>query len=354
MVSLLCQASDVAVMRGTRFVGLEDILFLLRKDKVKLRRLLRYLELKDLKVAALKGSGLDEEDPAELGDAKPQILKRRRKACYDFLASIDQTGELLALFDDPGVDMVKHQRLVRAELTSRNMDPQQYTEFCEARQANFSRRYKSQRFKDWLMAGVNVDIKPNPQALEIISYLAYETVAQVVDLALVVKQDQRAVQSEPLNRVMAPVKHNYHDLQSSSLFSNQAKSTLQGMGSPRGETFQSPPSTPTPGSGGSQGLASAAPNAGSNNSSSGTTAAQQSVAAAATTQASSTSNLSRANKKKRKRSGPATTMDTAWNAAIMPADIREAMRRYHQDIGPFASCTKVRDPFIPRYRLLCF
>ena len=42
------------------------------------------------------------------------------------------------------------------------------------------RRYKSQRFKDWLMAGVNVDIKPNPQALEVISYLAYETVAQVM------------------------------------------------------------------------------------------------------------------------------------------------------------------------------
>ena len=31
----LCQASDVAIMRGTRFVGLEDILFLLRKDKVR-------------------------------------------------------------------------------------------------------------------------------------------------------------------------------------------------------------------------------------------------------------------------------------------------------------------------------
>ena len=55
---------------------------------------------------------------------------------------------------------------------------------------------------------------------------------QVVDLSLVVKQDQRAMQSQPLNRVMAPVKHNYHDLQSSSLYSNQAKSAMAGMGSP--------------------------------------------------------------------------------------------------------------------------
>jgi hypothetical protein len=46
------------------------------------------------------------------------------------------------------------------------------------------RRYKSQRFKDWLMAGVNIDLKPNPQALEVISYLAYESVAQVSFLPL--------------------------------------------------------------------------------------------------------------------------------------------------------------------------
>lgn len=58
------------------------------------------------------------------------------------------------------------------------------------------------------------------------------SLCQVVDLSLVVKQDQRAMQSQPLNRVMAPVKHNYHDLQSSSLYSNQAKSAVASMGSP--------------------------------------------------------------------------------------------------------------------------
>ncbi|KAK7474800.1 hypothetical protein BaRGS_00033981 [Batillaria attramentaria] len=324
MASLLCQASDVAMTRGSRFVGLEDILFLLRKDKVKLRRLLRYLDLKDFKMAALKGA-LPEEEEGEV-DVKPQIMKRRRKVCYDFLASIDQTGELLALFDDPGVDLVKHERLVRAELMARGMDSQQYKEFCEARQANFSRRYKSQRFKDWLMAGVNVDIKPNPQALEVVSYLAYETVAQVVDLALVVKQDQRAVESDPLARVTVPVRHNYHDLQSSTLYPNTAKPALGGMGSPA----RSPPATPT-----TPGSVQAAPSTqGTTSSNSGSTV--QTNASSSTSQTSSSS-LSRANKKKRKRSGPATTLDTSWNQAIMPADIREAMRRYSQDIGPFAS-----------------
>ncbi|XP_025099736.1 transcription initiation protein SPT3 homolog isoform X1 [Pomacea canaliculata] len=343
MASLLCHASDVAIMRGSRFVGMEDILFLMRKDKVKLRRLLRFLELKDFKVATLKGAGLDEEDANDLGDTKPQMLKRRRKICYDFLASIDQTGELLAQFDDQGIDMVKHERLVRAELMARGMDPQQYKEFCEARQANFSRRYKSQRFKDWLMAGVNVDIKPNPQALEVISYLAYETVAQVVDLALVVKQDMRAVVSDPLSRFLAPVQHNYHDLQSSMLFPSATRPALGGLASPA----RSPPTTPTPPA---SGQANPPTPGASSNTSSGSSG--QSGVGSSPSQLSS-NNLSRVNKKKRKRSGPPTTLDTSWNQAILPSDIREAMRRYFQDIGPFASMTKIRNPFIPRTRLLC-
>ncbi|XP_076466803.1 uncharacterized protein LOC143298028 [Babylonia areolata] len=426
MGSLLVQAAEVATMRGSRFIGLEEMLFLLRKDKVKLRRLLRYLELKDLKVATLKGSGLDEEDLSEIGDAKPQIMKRRRKMCYDFLSCIDQTGELVALFEDQSVDTVKHERLVRAELMSRNLDPQQYKEFCEARQANFSRRYKSQRFKDWLMVGLNMDIKPNPQGLEVISYLAYETVAQIVDLSLIVKQDGRAVACQPEKRMMAHVQHNYHDLYTASLLTAQAKAAAgAGTGSPakvEGGGFQSPPTTPTPGAAGNnnntattnnshQGMTTAAALAASLISV--TTAATTSIAATTTTTnpatpinvtgattpttgnaattpltptsggtglmtgggvggggggglsltsptASGSGSASAAAaaaaarlKKKRKKSGPATTLDVSWDTVITPADIREAMRRYFEDIGPFAFTMKVRRPSIARTRLLC-
>ena len=41
------------------------------------------------------------------------------------------------------------------------------------------RKYKSQRFKDWIFTGLNLDIKPSVHCLEMLSYLAYETVAQV-------------------------------------------------------------------------------------------------------------------------------------------------------------------------------
>jgi hypothetical protein len=40
-------------------------------------------------------------------------------------------------------------------------------------------RYKTQKFKEWLLSSGTADIKLSPFAMEILSYLAYETVAQV-------------------------------------------------------------------------------------------------------------------------------------------------------------------------------
>lgn len=295
MVSLLYQASEVATKRNGRFISLEDFLFLLRKDKVKLRRLLRYMELKDLKTSVLRG--LDDEETAETAAEKqaqpPQ--KKRRKLCYDFIASFDQTGELLMLFEDDSVDEVKHERLMRAELLSRNMDPQQYREFCESRQVNFSRRYKSQRFKDWLMTGVSVDPKPNPLALEMFSYLAYETVAQLIDLALIVKRDAVGLSGDPLAKHMPSLCSSYYEAFQDSTISN----TVAGSNTSTQMTGKGP------------GLVS--PN----------------------------------------QNGPATHFELHTFQAITPADIREALRRYNEVPGPFAGAVKRIAGVSPRNVLLC-
>jgi transcription initiation protein SPT3 len=41
--TLISRAADVAAMRGAKCIGLEDILFLLRKDRIKTHRLIKYL-----------------------------------------------------------------------------------------------------------------------------------------------------------------------------------------------------------------------------------------------------------------------------------------------------------------------
>ncbi|XP_050393479.1 transcription initiation protein SPT3 homolog isoform X1 [Patella vulgata] len=325
MANLLQQAAEVASTRTSRFIGIEDIVFLMRKDKIKLRRLLRYMKVKDTKALALRSAGLEEEENQEASEKPPPAgsvpMYKRRKVCYDFLSSIDQTGELIALFDDEGFDEIKHERMVRAELQSRNLDTKQYAEFCEARQSGFSRKYKFQRFKEWLMAGVNVDIKPNPHALEVISYLAYETVAEIVDLALIVKQDMRATVSDPMQKTLPQLCHNYHDAE------NLVKSAVGGLGSPSGQ--QSPPSTPS------------------------TPSIQASTAAPPllTNQTSVSSNKSKS--KKRRKSGQTSNIESQGDKVIHPSDIQEALRRYGQSIGPFASTTKVNTMVSPKQNLLC-
>lgn len=48
MRAIVHRASEIADLRGSRIVSAEDFLFLLRKDKVKLQRLVKYLSKKAL------------------------------------------------------------------------------------------------------------------------------------------------------------------------------------------------------------------------------------------------------------------------------------------------------------------
>ena len=146
------------------FIGIEDFLFLLRKDKVKLRRLLKFMELKDMKKSIYRQS---EDDIDSLDSDYKAHVKKRRKICFDFLSTIDQTGELTVCTEDEDYfDEIKHQRALRAELSSQELDLQQYIEFSAARQTSFIGRYKGQKFRDWLLQGISLDVKPNPFAVE--------------------------------------------------------------------------------------------------------------------------------------------------------------------------------------------
>uniref|UniRef100_A0ACB8GF04 Transcription initiation protein SPT3 n=1 Tax=Sphaerodactylus townsendi TaxID=933632 RepID=A0ACB8GF04_9SAUR len=104
----LQQASEISQLRGARVISAEDLLFLMRKDKKKLKRLLKYMFFRDYKSKIVKG--IEEEDLLEdkLGSGS---INKRQKIAQDFLISIDQTGELLSLFEDDEVDDVKQERM---------------------------------------------------------------------------------------------------------------------------------------------------------------------------------------------------------------------------------------------------
>lgn len=219
MTSLYLQAAELAATRGSKYVGIEEVLFLMRKDKAKLHRLINYMEVKSFQgTLATNVSG--EEDIAtatafispETGpeDAKPCGTPRpkRTKLCRDFVTSIDQTGELAAALQDSIFDEVKHERYLRAEAQTRCMDQAQYFEYSNARRSSFCAKQKSARFRDWLLKDVDLDIKPTSSVLEVFNYLAYETVAQIVDLALLVKKDAKSCPGDPMSWSMPPAVFN--------------------------------------------------------------------------------------------------------------------------------------------------
>lgn len=231
------RAAEVATLRGSKSVAIEDILFLMRKDKVKLSRLVRYLELKSMQGYFYSKLPTDDEEAAAVALASAESavadvksdgtpLFKRTKICRDFISFIDQTGELADVFDESIFDEVRHEREVRLEAYTRTMDQTQYMEYCEARASSFCRKNKTAQFREWLMKDIESDLKLCPTVLDIFSYLAYETVAQIVDLALLIKKESKRDPSDPLSWSMPPLVGN-PGFPSTQLFSFQDKPWLQ-------------------------------------------------------------------------------------------------------------------------------
>lgn len=109
LINLLQQAAEVSQLRGARVISAEDLLFLMRKDKKKLRRLLKYMFIRDYKSKIIKG--IDEDDLLEEKLSGSSGTNKRQKIAQDLINSIDQTGELLAMFEDNELDDVKQERM---------------------------------------------------------------------------------------------------------------------------------------------------------------------------------------------------------------------------------------------------
>lgn len=113
------------------------------------------------------------------------------------------------------------------------MDMNQYLKYSEARKANFTRKISSEQFKEWLKADDQSTVKLNSMAVEILQYLAFETVAQVcntlvsvhsrqslqylkpwqiIDMALLVKQDVEREEYGPVIRLSSNFVNADHNL----------------------------------------------------------------------------------------------------------------------------------------------
>ncbi|KAH0621805.1 hypothetical protein JD844_023442 [Phrynosoma platyrhinos] len=171
---------------------------------------------------------------------------------------------------------------------------------------------KASKFRDWLDCS-SMEIKPNAVAMEILAYLAYETVAQLVDLALLVKQEMTPKAGDPFSHAISATFIQYHSSAEMHAI-GQTASMKPSPDSPE----NTPPPTPTPPSAGPQLF-------GKNQS--GTMG-----------NGSLGQESSKVKQRKRKKSTAACGGE-AQGDAIQPAHIREAIRRYSNKIGPLSSYT---------------
>jgi len=182
IVRKACEISDRrTVAKKNNIISGEDLLFLLRKDKIKLQRLVKYLgkyikvfelhiyiyhasllfintviffsELKEFGSSAQKI--LANDVPQNIVDSADIDSNKKKLPFQSFLEQIDNTGELLE--NSSTVDEIKQRRRIRAEIAARSMDEIRYIKFSKARRVSFANKNRH-KFSDWICLDGNVSI----------------------------------------------------------------------------------------------------------------------------------------------------------------------------------------------------
>ena len=191
------------------------------------------------------------------------------------------------------------------------------------------------KFKEWLGIGTTYDIKSSAAVIEILSYLAYETVNEIVDLALLVKADQ-----ERTDNISANIPISINPL------SEHAQNSLKQLNIPKGALptpTHSPPTTPTGQTNNSNNINNNNNNNNNNNSRTqvGSTSLRAPIQGGLASSlgtaslASSLSGLSKQPKtKKKKTKNSSSNVGEGNSSKIQPSHIREAVRRYNFNKKP--------------------
>lgn len=207
-LNIAWRAEEQAIRRGFKTVTPRDIIFLMRNNPDKLRRLYAYLSVKEMRsnLSSLAGSDLMEVSGEEMEGDVPNfkgdsVKKSRLATLRDMFTEIDTSGELIDSLNSPALDPIRQKREQRADIMSQSLDPAGYFEFSTARRAAFvNSRLTQHRFLEWLTTGIDASqgLAGEPHitlprisspAIDILAYLAKETVAMLVDFALLVRQD---------------------------------------------------------------------------------------------------------------------------------------------------------------------
>lgn len=183
---ILNDVIDVAIERkGTAHPTQRDFEFLMRNNPTKVFRLQKHikdLQMKRKLEEVYKGRPSTHEDELDTNGA---------------LSDDDQDRDVAERYDEEKV-----RRLFRADRISQPLNGAQYKEYNEARRSSFYCR-NSMKIRMKLRRWVKTDIVLSNQVFTILSYLAHETIAAIVDFSILTRLNSSNRLHEPFHRVIS-------------------------------------------------------------------------------------------------------------------------------------------------------
>lgn len=174
-------ASEVAIRNGRRLISVQDVFFLLRRDKVKMKRAQRHMKIKEMAKKTSLATSSEEDKTTDTDLLKPSAV--RKMYSLEFLSSDeDDSG--------PELDDITIGRLERNDMMTKTMNVREYIDYAECRQTSFGGK-NLKKFKEWLESDAITDTKIVEQTWDLLAYLAYDTLQQVVEMSLLVRKDMR-------------------------------------------------------------------------------------------------------------------------------------------------------------------
>lgn len=199
--SLVQEALAISINRESKLIKNFDIIFIMRRNPYKLKRLHDYQSKLELISQRQEEIGAT-NNPAELlnllEDEKDPNLKNKRTHIF-VIEQLDETNEV----GDIKFDVADYLRKVRAAKITETMSFDKYQAYHKARCSSFRSRFVSVhrnygKLEVWV--NPNKEVKLTVSALEVLCFVAYETVAEIVDAVFLVRQDAKQRPNDPFSK----------------------------------------------------------------------------------------------------------------------------------------------------------
>lgn len=194
--AMLQEALNYSTMRGAKAISNYDIIYLMRKNPFKLKRLYNYqVKMDNIDVTRIPVTPKPTNILTVLEDDKEG---RKKRTHIDVIREIDEADEVsLVKFD-----AIEYLRKVRAAKITESMSFEKYEAYHKARCSSFRSGYGLSKGFVKLERWINPtkELKITNLALEVLCFLAYETVAEIVDAVFLIRQDSKKKSGDPFSK----------------------------------------------------------------------------------------------------------------------------------------------------------